>query len=156
VRWLRACGQVTQADRLAVWQDYLKTIGPESAQEVIRQSLALADHFARESEEVLGPYTTGVESFRAAVTPQMRFRYDSELVLRTRLEYHLGMLGTELLNRAYRVRFLATPYKMVIVPPCLRARPDTGPAEGPLPGAPDPAGSQMPGLPAGLPSPSID
>ncbi|MBE7555477.1 MAG: DUF116 domain-containing protein [Anaerolineales bacterium] len=130
LRWLRAYGQATRADRLAAWQNYLKTLGPESAQMVISQSLALADHFAREGEAVLGRYTTGVESFRTAVKPQLRFRYDSELVLRSRLEYHLGMLGTELLNRAYRARFLATPYKMVIVPPCLRARPDTGPAEG--------------------------
>lgn len=120
LRWLRAHGQGTQADRLSVWQDYLETIGPEKAQPVINQSLALADHFARESETVLGPYTAGVESFRTSTAPQARLRYDTELVLRTRLEYHLGMLGTELLNRAYRARFLATPHKMVIVPPCLR------------------------------------
>ncbi|MCL4303580.1 MAG: DUF116 domain-containing protein [Anaerolineae bacterium] len=129
LHWLRAHGQGTQADRLAVWLDYLKTIGPERAQAAISQSLALAGNFARESEAALGQYTTGVESFRTAVKPQLRFRYDSELVLRTRLEYHLGMLGTELLNRSYRAPFLATPHKIVIVPPCLRTRPDTGPAE---------------------------
>lgn len=129
LHWLRAHGQVFQADQLSVWQDYLKTIGPEGAQQAISQTLTLADHFARESGAVLGLYTAGVESFRTAATPQMRFRYDTELVLRTRLEYHLGMLGTELLNRTYRARFLATPYKMVIVPPCLRARLDTGSAQ---------------------------
>jgi hypothetical protein len=46
------------------------------------------------------------------------------LLTRTRLEYHLGLLGTEILNRVYRDRFEATEQKLVIVPPCLRTPPD--------------------------------
>jgi hypothetical protein len=41
--------------------------------------------------------------------------------MRARLEYHLGMLGTEILSRAYRQRFLATKRKVVILPPCMCA-----------------------------------
>jgi hypothetical protein len=34
------------------------------------------------------------------------------------------MLGSEILNRAYRQRFLASRKKVVIVPPCMRAKPE--------------------------------
>lgn len=122
--WLQAQGQLTQAGRLAIWQDYFAHAGPEHAQETLALALTLADDFARKSGAALGRYSAGVESYRAAAAGQVRFRYDASLVLRTRLEYHLGMLGTELLNRAYRASFLAAPVKIVIVPPCLRPQPN--------------------------------
>jgi hypothetical protein len=124
LRWLRAHGEMAQAERFTTWLDYLTTIGPEQAQAVIRQSLALADVFAVESESVLGRYTVGVEPYRAEMACRTRFRYDAELLTRSRLEYHLGLLGTEILNRVYRDRFEATEQKLVIVPPCLRTPPD--------------------------------
>ncbi len=34
------------------------------------------------------------------------------------------MLGTEILSRAYRQRFLSAKRKIVIVPPCMRAQPE--------------------------------
>lgn len=120
VRWLLAHGETTQAERLAVWRDYCDTVGPEQARQVVRQSMALADDFALESHLALGRYTTGVERYRAAVAGRARFRYDAELLTRSRLEYHLGLLGTEVLNRVYRARFEAADRKLVIVPPCLR------------------------------------
>jgi hypothetical protein len=123
IRWLRAHGETAQAERFTAWLDYLTTIGREQARTTIRQSLALADNFAVESEPVLGRYTTGVEPYRAEVACQTRFRYDAELLTRSRLEYHLGLLGTEILNRVYRDRFEATEQKLVIVPPCLRTPP---------------------------------
>ncbi|MEW5959573.1 MAG: DUF116 domain-containing protein [Chloroflexota bacterium] len=123
IRWLRAHGETAQAVRFTVWQDYLTTIDSEQAQQALGQSLTLADDFARESKPVLGRYTAGVEPYRATVAGQARFRYDAELLTRTRLEYHLGLLGTEILNRVYRDRFAATEQKLVIVPPCLRTPP---------------------------------
>ena len=124
VRWLLAHGETAQAERLAVWRDYCDTVGPEQARQVIRQSMALADDFALESRLALGRYTTGVEAYRATAAGRARFRYDAELLTRSRLEYHLGLLGTEVLNRAYRARFEAATHKLVIVPPCLRTPPE--------------------------------
>lgn len=120
IRWLRAHDQLAQAERFEAWQDYLTTIDPELSRQAIRQSLALADTFAVESEQTLGRYTAGVVGYRTGVSGCSRFRYDAELLTRTRLEYHLGLLGMEILNRIYRDRFEATDQKLVIVPPCLR------------------------------------
>ncbi len=54
-----------------------------------------------------------------AEAPRHAWQYDAAFVARRPLEYHLGMLGTELLSRAYRARFLETQRKVVILPPCM-------------------------------------
>ncbi|MBI4770578.1 MAG: DUF116 domain-containing protein [Chloroflexi bacterium] len=121
--WLRANGEDARAERLAQWGAYLEEIGTAPGRKAIARCVRLAEEFGRESEAALGSYTEGVQSFVAGVAPKRRFRYDAEFVSRSREEYHLGMLGTELLNRAYRARFLAAGHKLVIVPPCMRAQP---------------------------------
>ena len=122
--WLRANGNSTQADRLSQWQDYFDTLGQSAVWHKIIRSLALAEAFAEDSQRALGTYTEGVEHFLSEIAPTYRGRYDSELVSCSRLEYDLGMLGTEILNRVYRERFLAAGRKIVIVPPCMRAQPE--------------------------------
>jgi hypothetical protein len=125
VVWLSANGEDGRAKRLTEWHDYFETSGSYPEQDLILISLALADDFANASLATIGKYTIGVEQFLIETAPRYRLRYDAGLISRTRLEYHLGMLGTEILNRAYRQRFLSTPRKVVILPPCMRAQPDT-------------------------------
>jgi len=130
--WLSAGGLGAQAAHMAAWRDYLAGLDEQSAQAMLARCLLLADDFSEESQTALGAYTAGVEAFTAAVDDgpdspwargcRARWRYDAPLVTRTAVEYHLGMLGTEILTRAYRPRYLAAPRKIVIVPDCLCAR----------------------------------
>ncbi len=124
MNWLRANGDATKADRFAQWQSYFHEIGFASTRHVTARCIAIACDFIASSEIALGKYTPQVPTFLAKVAPKYRGRYDAELVSRTRAEYHLGMLGTEILNRAYRQRFLSAKQKIVIVPPCMRAQPE--------------------------------
>jgi uncharacterized protein len=124
IEWLRSQGETMQAARLTEWLDYCRSLPAGQAQPIVMRSLALADEFAALSAPVLSPFTDQVESFVVETAPHCFWRYDAALVTRSRLEYHLGMLGTEILNRAYREKFVAAPRKLVIVPPCLRALPD--------------------------------
>jgi uncharacterized protein len=120
--WLRANEENGQAARLAQWQDYF-----DSTPGVIAASaacLALAGRFIEASQAALGKYTAQVPVFLKESAPKRRWQYDAEFVSRTRPEYHLGMLGTEVLNRAYRQRFLTTSKRIVIVPPCMRFQPE--------------------------------
>jgi hypothetical protein len=128
--WLRANGEVGRAERLAQWQAYLAAAGAEEAVRVIRASLELAGQFEGDSLEVFGRYTQDVPRFLEEVAPLHRRHYDYAFVSRTRLEYHLGLLGSELLSRAYRQRFLASRRKVVILPPCMRAKQEGGASEG--------------------------
>jgi hypothetical protein len=86
--------------------------------------MALADEIDTVSRRSLSPYTRGVDIFRAAATRHLAHRYDAELLMRTPLEYHLGMVGTEILNRINRASFLSTRRRVVILPPCMRAHGD--------------------------------
>jgi uncharacterized protein len=124
IAWLNANGEDAKADRLSQWQDFFEGLGPSPARNIVARSLALADGFAAESARALGPYTVGVERFLSETAPKYHHRYDAEFVSRTRLEYHLGLLGTEVLSRAYRERFRRAKRKIVIVPPCMRAQPE--------------------------------
>ena len=132
VDWLQAGGLGAQADHMALWRDYLACLDEQRAQAILARCLLLADDFAEQAEAALGQYTRGVNEFIADVIDgpdspfardcRARWRYDSGLITRTPVEYHLGMLGTEVLTRAYRYRYMAAPRKIVIVPDCLCAR----------------------------------
>jgi uncharacterized protein len=115
--WLRANEENGKADRLAQWQGLLDD-------QVLAGCLALAGPFAEASQAALGKYTEQVSVYLKESAPKRRWQYDAEFVSRTRPEYHLGMLGTEILNRAYRQRFLASAKRIVIVPPCMRIQPE--------------------------------
>ncbi|HEY3342187.1 MAG TPA: DUF116 domain-containing protein [Anaerolineae bacterium] len=122
--WLRANGQASQADRLDEWRMFLEPCTNASSREVMDRAQTLAEDFEQVSRSALGQYTQHVELFRAEAAQCYKQRYDAELVTRTRLEYHVGMLGTEVLSRAHRERFQATQRRIVILPPCMRAQPD--------------------------------
>jgi uncharacterized protein len=124
VVWLQAIGENGRAGRLAQWQNYLESGEAPAESEIVSLCLRLAQAFALASQSTLGKYTSGVDRFLSETAPRYRRRYDAALIFRSRVEYHLGMLGTEILNRSYRQRFLATTHKVVILPPCMRAQVD--------------------------------
>jgi uncharacterized protein len=119
--WLAADGETAKQEHFREWHAWFQSQGRDFTQTAISRCIQLADEFGITSRETLGKYTENVERFLAEDAPEYRFCYDARLVTRTRLEYHLGMLGTEILNRAYRERFLTTKRKMVILPPCMCA-----------------------------------
>ena len=115
--WLAATGDFEQeVGRLRV------LLSVQFTAEQIAAILTLADWFTARSLETLGPYTPNVERFLGETYPSYRWREDVIFCGRARVEYHLNMLGTEIMNRAFRDAFLAAPQKVVLVPPCMRAK----------------------------------
>lgn len=121
--WLEAIGENTPAERFAEWWDYFQRHGIEA--ETLDRCRQMADDFAVSSLHRLGKFTGQVEAFLTSEAPRHRWRYDAALLNRSRLEYHLGMLGSEILNREFRRAFLSSPRKIVILPPCMRAQPES-------------------------------
>jgi len=121
--WLEATGDFEEeVTRLAPWRDFLKTV-PDDASTILANAVELATWFERGSEAALGRYTVNVEDFLTRVHPNYHWREDNIFCGRQRVEYHLNMVGTEILNRAFRETFLASARKLVVVPPCMRAKP---------------------------------
>jgi hypothetical protein len=125
LKWLAATGDFDQeAKRLRTWYDFLASRRPEEASRDLATAITLAAWFESCSEATLGRYTPHVDQFLTGTHPSYRWREDAVFCGRRRVEYHLNMVGTEILNRAFRREFANTPRKIVLVPPCMKAQPD--------------------------------
>jgi hypothetical protein len=122
---LESRGRFTrEVARLRDWQRYLSRVSPSAASRVLSLAAACAQEFEGEAECVLGRYTPNVAQFLAGEWIATQARDDCALRGRKSVEYHLNMVGTEWLNRAFRPAFRAAPRKIVIAPPCMRAKSD--------------------------------
>ena len=125
LNWLAATGDFDQeAKRLRAWYDFLASRRPEQASSDLAAVIALAAWFETCSEATLGRYTPQVDQFLTEAHPSYRWREDVIFCGRRRVEYHLNMVGTEILNRVFRGEFVNTARKVVLVPPCMKAQPD--------------------------------
>lgn len=123
IKWLRAIGEDTQAERIEEWKVYLLSIDYESK---VAAPLNLAcTEFSHSAVLHVGQFTENVNKFLRSNGKINRWRYDSTLLHKTRLEYHLAMLGNEILNQVNREAFLRTKNKIVILPPCMKALQDS-------------------------------
>jgi hypothetical protein len=95
-----------------------------SAGHALSDMVRLAVDFERMSERALGAYTVGVDRFLLGEFAHRGAREDSVQCSRHRIEYHLNMVGAEILNRAWRADFLARRRHLVVLPSCSRGRPD--------------------------------
>jgi len=121
--WMEATGRLTQeAQRLHGWEKFLAAVPIEQVRQCLQAVMAYAAWFEHRSLEALGDYTPNVEQFLTQSLPGYRWREDIVLCSRKRVEYHLNMVGTEILNRALRTLFLSAAKKVVLVPPCMRTR----------------------------------
>ncbi len=123
--WLEATGEYQQeAQRLSKWLNHWAGQAPESYAEQIAAVLAFTRWFERTSTRVLGGYTEQVNRYLAEEQGEHRWREDIIATGRPRVEYHLNMVGAELMNQAYRQAFLQAPKKAVLLPACMRALPE--------------------------------
>lgn len=123
--WMAATGDFKEEiKRLRSWRDFLVSQPPEEAIRCLAAAISCAAWFEVRSQAALGRYTPHVERFLAETHPSYRWREDAIFCGRRRVEYHLNMVGTEILNRAFREPFLRTERKLVLLPPCMKAQPD--------------------------------
>lgn len=123
--WLDAAGEFRrEVIRLREWEQYLKTLKKEAAEDIVATSITLAAWFGDRSEEVLGKYTGNVDRYLNEFRPEHYWREDVIFCGRRRAEYHLNMVGAEIMNRAFRERFLKTREKAVLIPLCMRLLPE--------------------------------
>ena len=121
VRWLDATGDFREdALRFVRWLAFWASFDREQFAESMMAVLTFADWFEAASMERMGSYTPNVTAFVQQQTPFYRWREDRFSCLRSRVEYHLNMVGAEILNRAFRDEFLTAERKTVLLPGCMR------------------------------------
>ncbi len=123
LEWLTAAGEFSQeVKRLSSWLDYAKGLSDEESSELIASAVSFAIWFEEESLKHLGKYTEGLEAYLENVSETHRWRENLIFCSRQRLEYHLNMVGAEIMNKAYREDFIKTKRKAVFLPACIRKR----------------------------------
>lgn len=122
-KWFEATGEFReQALRFIRWRAFWGNENSENLYKTFYIIEEFTNWFERRSREVLGKYTEDVESFLKSSGNFYRWREDRISCTRTRLEYHLNMVGAELMNRAFRNEYKNTVAKVVLVPGCMRGR----------------------------------
>ncbi len=119
-KWFEATGEFReQALRFIRWRAFWTTKSPEQLNEIFSTIGEFTHWFEERSKEALGKYTGNVENFLENSYGHYRWREDRISCTRTRLEYHLNMVGAELMNRAFKSEFETTETKVVLVPGCM-------------------------------------
>lgn len=123
VRWLGCTGEfVQEAARLELW---LQSTGVFFAADEFDVACArLSAWFVPAAHRSLGRWTSGVEEFQARIRQEGRSREDILLVSRSEPIYHMNMVGAEVMNRGFRPGYDSRPDKVVLVPGCMRAKPE--------------------------------
>ncbi|MFD1178990.1 DUF116 domain-containing protein [Paenibacillus puldeungensis] len=127
IRWLAATGEFEEeCKRLNIWKAYLLSKPLNESISFLERAIRLTDWFERRSVIVLGCYTPNVDSFREHHAQSLKWKENLIFCTRGRVEYHLNMVGAELMNRAFRDCFLQTKEKKVLLPICMRLRGEIG------------------------------
>ena len=119
--YLKATGDFNQElKRLEIWKGFLEVKDPERASEYLANAFLFADWFEYKSKLVLGQYTANVNKFLAEKYHEHLFQEDLIFCGRREVEYHMNMVGAEIMNRAFRNEFEKRPRKALIVPSCMK------------------------------------
>lgn len=123
IAWMRAVGDFApEADRLRALVDLLKQEPTTLAASDLAGIADCAQWFAEQSLVTLGCYSSGVEQYLSTAYQSCRWHEDVVYCARERIDYHLNMVGAELLNRALRSDFLRTGRTELLLPGCMRAK----------------------------------
>lgn len=126
LEWMLASGEYDdEYGRLEGWKAFLSTTQPATNREILRLMMAFAVRFEAAAERQLGAFTVGVDAFLREELPSRPKSEDTMQCSRRRVEYHLNMVGAEILNRAWRNDFLRCRRHVVVMPGCARMRSDS-------------------------------
>ena len=123
VNYLKACGDYKEeAKRLEVWISYFFSLNKNKVEKILTSYLEFARYFEDISQEVLGIYTKNVNLFLKNIDKKYKYREDFLFCSRKEVEYHLNMVGAQIMNEAYRKEFLKTKEKGLLLPSCMRIK----------------------------------
>ena len=123
IEYLNATGEFKEeVKRLKIWEEYLETKSKEEVKELLSTSLIVSNYFEKNSIKTLDCYTENVDRFLQEVHKSYKWREDFIYCGRKKVEYHMNMVGAEIMNRAYREDFLEAEEKRLLLPACMRIK----------------------------------
>jgi len=119
--YLKATGDFSQEIKhLKTWKCFLNTKTPEEVSDYLSESISFAKWFKYRSKINLGEYTANLNEFLENKHQDHLFKEDVIFCSRKEVEYHLNMVGAEIMNRAFKKDFNNRSQKALLLPGCMR------------------------------------
>jgi hypothetical protein len=125
VEWLDATGEFKdEVKRFLNWKKFLYTLSPAETEDYLDKAVQIGEWFESHAHDILGEYTTGVPEFLKTVHPSYRGREDELFCGKDEIEYFVNMIASEIMNQGLRTEFAKTKARVVLVPGCMRGKPE--------------------------------
>lgn len=123
ILFLEATGEFREeVKRFEIWMNFFEFRTIEGLDKYLLNILKYARWFTATSAERLSKYTIEVREFHFKKLIEHKWKEDYLFCARKEAEYHLSMVGAEIMNRAFRHNFSKTKKKAVLAPACMRDR----------------------------------
>lgn len=127
LKWMGASGDFKgETKRLQNWYNFFLSQDASVYLDFHNKAVSLFLWFKAESTAELGIYTEALSGFMRERYKDYRWREDAIFCGKERVEYHLNMVASELMNWGLSDSYKKTEVKVVLVPGCMRNPPVTG------------------------------
>ncbi len=123
VLFLGATGEYREeVKRFCLIVDFLNSLTACQMQKYITGLTEFAEWFTTKSEASFACYTSNVAAFIQEKLAAHKWQEDYFFCGRKQVEYHVSMVGAELMNRAFYNQFAQTEQRALLLPACMRAK----------------------------------
>ncbi|MBU1096710.1 MAG: DUF116 domain-containing protein [Bacteroidetes bacterium] len=123
ILWMEATGEFREeTKRLLIISGYLKTKSSEYRNTFFKLLNRFTLWFQSAGEGFLKNYTSEVKTFLTKKHRSYKWKENYIFTGRKSIEYHLSMVGADLMNRAYRQQFLTKETRALLLPACMREK----------------------------------
>ncbi|MBN1924455.1 MAG: DUF116 domain-containing protein [Prolixibacteraceae bacterium] len=118
--WLSSTGEYPFENQFfSRWLDFLYSGIKSNSYEFLAKAAAYGEWFEEYTQKYLGVYTDRVQPFLLTQPIKYKRREDLFFTGASQVEYHLNMVGGEILNKELRPAFLETKRKVLLLPTCM-------------------------------------
>lgn len=110
--------------RMQLVKKFLKSLSKLSQTSAISQIVKLAESFEKRASIKFHQYTSNVEHFWNSNRNKYVSRENYFFCSKKPVEYHLNMVGAELMNRTLKPIFKNTEEQVILVPTCMSSNPN--------------------------------
>lgn len=125
ILWLEAAGEFREeTKRFEIIYNFLMNRESNYTADFISSIKKFGAWFETESIKHLGNYTNCVNDFIKETHKKYKWKENYIFTGRERIEYHLSLVGAELMNKGFKKNFHKTKKKALLVPACMRFKRD--------------------------------
>ncbi|MBD3316841.1 MAG: DUF116 domain-containing protein [Chitinivibrionales bacterium] len=125
IAWLDATGEFKhEVKRFRRWHRFFASREAGFMRRRMDVAIGLFSWFQNRAHGVLGRFTPNVNRFLTTFHPHYRYREDEIFCGKEDVEYHINMVGSEVMNWGFAYEYGGTSKRVVLLPACMRARPE--------------------------------